>query len=100
MFEYRHILVRMRRGDSDRDIARRRLMGRAKLAAVRQEAQSRGWLDPAQPMPEDAEIASVFDSIPKQVPSSSVSTVEPHRIWWRLQLLREWSHEQVEQVFC
>ena len=25
---------------------------------------------------------------------------EPPRIWWRLQLLRKWSHEQVEQVFC
>jgi hypothetical protein len=25
---------------------------------------------------------------------------ESPRIWWRLQLLREWSHEQVEQVFC
>jgi hypothetical protein len=25
---------------------------------------------------------------------------EPPRIWWRLQLLREWSHEQVEQIFC
>jgi hypothetical protein len=26
-------------------------------------------------------------------------TVEPPRIWWRLQLLRKWSHEQVEQIF-
>ena len=85
MFEYRHILVRMRRGDSDRDIARRRLMGRAKLAALRQEAQTRGWLDPAQPMPEDAEIASVFDSIPRQVASSSISTAEPYR-----EQIREW----------
>jgi uncharacterized Zn-binding protein involved in type VI secretion len=25
---------------------------------------------------------------------------EPPRIWWRLQLLRKWSHEQVEQIFC
>jgi hypothetical protein len=24
---------------------------------------------------------------------------EPPRVWWRLQLLREWSHEQVQQVF-
>jgi len=69
LFEYRHILVRMRRGDSDRDIARRRLMGRAKLAALRQEAQSRGWLDPAQPMPEDAEIASVLSSVPRAIAS-------------------------------
>jgi hypothetical protein len=69
----------MRRGDADRDIARRRLMGRAKLAAVRQEAQSRGWLDPAHRLPEDAEIANAFNSIPRQVPSSSISTAEPYR---------------------
>ncbi|MGB8421431.1 hypothetical protein [Paraburkholderia sp.] len=25
---------------------------------------------------------------------------EPPRIWWRLQFLRKWSHEQVEQIFC
>lgn len=85
LFEYRHILVRMRRGDSDRDIARRRLMGRAKLAALRQEAQSRGWLDPAQPMPEDAEITSVLSSVSRQLPRSSVSTVEPYR-----EQVREW----------
>ncbi|NRO99762.1 IS66 family insertion sequence element accessory protein TnpB, partial [Paraburkholderia sp. NMBU_R16] len=28
------------------------------------------------------------------------SYYESPRIWWRLQLLREWSYEQVEQVFC
>jgi hypothetical protein len=35
MFQYRAILVRMRQGDSDRDIARARLMGRPKAAALR-----------------------------------------------------------------
>jgi hypothetical protein len=25
---------------------------------------------------------------------------EPPRIWWRLQLLRGWSHEQIKQVFA
>jgi hypothetical protein len=29
-----------------------------------------------------------------------VSGSESPRIWWRLQLLREWSYEQVEQIFC
>jgi hypothetical protein len=67
----------MRRGDSDRDIARRRLMGRAKLAALRQEAQTRGWLDPAQPMPEDAEIASVFDRAPQSMQPFSAITAIP-----------------------
>jgi hypothetical protein len=31
LFEYRQVLVRMRQGDSDRDIARAGLMGRKKL---------------------------------------------------------------------
>ncbi len=35
MFQYRHILVRMRQGDTDRDIARARLMGRRKARALR-----------------------------------------------------------------
>ncbi len=35
-----------------------------------------------------------------QVKEFSKGGTEPPRIWWRLQLLIEWSHEQVEQVFC
>jgi len=45
MFQYRQVLVRMRQGDSDRDIARSRLMGRRKAAALRRVVQARGWLD-------------------------------------------------------
>lgn len=35
MFQYRQVLVRMRQGDSDRDIKRARLMGRPKAAEPR-----------------------------------------------------------------
>lgn len=35
MFQYRQVLVRLREGDSDRDIARGGLMGRDKAAAFR-----------------------------------------------------------------
>jgi len=35
MFQYRQVLVRLRQGDSDRDVARARLMGRPKVAALR-----------------------------------------------------------------
>ena len=38
MYQYRQILVRMRRGDSDRDIARSKTMGRKKIALVREIA--------------------------------------------------------------
>ncbi len=32
MFQYRQVLLRLRQGDSDRDIARSGLMGRTKVA--------------------------------------------------------------------
>ena len=44
MYQYRQVLLRMRQGDSDREIARSRLMGRPKCAAVRSVAAARGWL--------------------------------------------------------
>ncbi|MEM5405612.1 hypothetical protein [Paraburkholderia unamae] len=78
LFEYRQVLVRMRQGDSDRDIARGGLMGRKKLTSVRREAQARGWLDPAQLLPDDTVIAGVFGRTP-HLPSTCVSTVEPFR---------------------
>ena len=46
MFQYRQVLVRLRQGDSDRDIARSRLMGRRKVAALRGLAADHGWLAP------------------------------------------------------
>jgi len=42
MYQYRQVLARMRQGDSDRDIARSRLMGRKKVAQLRAVAQERG----------------------------------------------------------
>jgi len=73
LFEYRQVLVRMRQGDSDHDIARGELMGRKKLAAVRRRAEQLGWLDPAQPLPDDNVIAGEFGRTP-HLPSSCVST--------------------------
>lgn len=84
MFEYRQVLARMRQGDSDRDIASARLMGRGKLTTVRQVALTRGWLDPGRPLPDDAELAAIFGRNPK-LPRSCVSTIEPFR-----DLVREW----------
>lgn len=78
LFEYRQVLVRMRQGDSDRDIARGGLMGRKKLTTVRRQAEARGWLDPAQPLPDDAVIAGVFGRSP-HLPHTCVSTAEPFR---------------------
>lgn len=46
MFQYRQVLARLRRGDSDREIARGKYMGRRQLAALRVVAAREGWLDP------------------------------------------------------
>jgi len=57
MHQYRHILSRMRSGDTDRSIARSGLMGRKKSARFRQLALSHGWLDPQTPLPDSAALA-------------------------------------------
>ena len=77
MYQYRQVLVRMRQGDADRDIERSGLMGRKKLSRLRKTAQDRGWLTPAHPLPEDAELATVFQQRP--LPASCVSSLAEHR---------------------
>lgn len=73
MFEYRHALVRMRLGESDRQIAKTGLMGRRKLAQVREIAESRGWLASDVPLPGDAELSESFGGrVPVQASTSSI----------------------------
>lgn len=77
MYQYRQALLGMRRGDTDRQIAQTKLLGRPKLAQLRQYAMSNGWLDPANPLPEEAVLAEVFG---KTRPAASTqSLLEPHR---------------------
>lgn len=77
MYQYRQVLLRIRQGDSARDIARSGLMGRSKSAAVRAIGDARGWLDPATPLPDDTALAAVFAN--KTAPTSCVSTLLPYR---------------------
>jgi transposase len=77
MFEYRQILVRMRSGDSDRALAKAGLIGRPKAKALRQLAESEGWLDPAHPLPDDAELSAALNPSPGQ--AAAQSSVEPYR---------------------
>ena len=51
MYQYRQALLSMRRGDTDRQIAQTRLLGRPKLAQLRQQALERGWLEPDSLLP-------------------------------------------------
>lgn len=77
MFQYRQVLVRLRAGDSVREIARSGLMGRDKLGVLRAVAQQHGWLDASADVPGDEAIIAAL--APGQRASSTVSSVEPHR---------------------
>jgi hypothetical protein len=64
----------MRLGDTDRAIARTGLMGRKKAARIREIALARGWLNTAKPLPDEADVASVF---PRNAEELSGSLVLP-----------------------
>ena len=71
MYEYHQALVRMRLGESDRQIAKTGLMGRRKLALVRETAESQGWLEQAASLPSDAALALYFSGRATKQPSTS-----------------------------
>lgn len=77
MHHYRQALMRMRQGDSDRDIARSRLMGRRSVAAFRTLATDQGWLATETPLPDDAVIAGALAG-PKRA-RTTVSSLAPLR---------------------
>jgi hypothetical protein len=78
MYHYRQALVRMRQGESDRQIQATGLMGRRTLGALRRQAQAHGWLDPARALPSDQELASVLQR-QKPAPAGQHSSLEPYR---------------------
>jgi transposase len=77
MHQYRQALLRMRQGDSDRQIAAARVMGRPKAAQLRALAQEQGWLAPEQALPEDEAIAAALGT-QRRAPST-ISSLEDHR---------------------
>lgn len=83
MFQFRQALARLRAGDTVREIARSRLMGRDKLYAFKTLAEQRGWLDAGTDLPDDAAIAAALG--PARRARSTVSTVEPLR-----QVVQHW----------
>lgn len=89
MFEIRHILVRMRQGDSDRALARSGLIGRSKAKALRLVAKDRDWLDPASPLPDDAVLAQALGAPPAM--ASAQSCVEPYR-----DVVTDWAEQGIQ----
>ena len=84
MYEYRQVLVRMRQGDSDRQIAKSRLMGRNKAADLRRVASEHGWLSTEQPLPADAALAEVLlVKVPQPGPTSQVEPFREQIIAWK-----------------
>jgi uncharacterized C2H2 Zn-finger protein len=90
MFQYRQVLVRLRAGDSVREIARCGLMGRDKLGVLRAVAVQHGWLDAGAELPDDAAIAAAVSGSSQRA-SSTISSVEPHR-----EVVRRWFEAGVQ----
>ena len=84
MHEYRNVLIRLRAGDRDREIARLGLMGRSKVASFRQLALQQGWLEPQRALPDAQVIAACLLPTTKRA-SSTVSKAAP----WR-ELIKRW----------
>ena len=91
MHQYRAVLVRLRQGDSNREIARPRLMGRTKVARSRALAAQQGWLAAEASLPEDPAIAAVLGKAKRA--RSTISTVELYR-----EIVERWSAQKVSGV--
>ena len=89
MFRYREVIGRLRAKDTDREIARSGLLGRAKVASLRSLALAQDWLQADTPMPDEARIASLLGQHKRS--ASTVSSVQP----WR-ELIAQWHDEGVQ----
>ena len=86
MFHYRQIIHRMRMGESDRAIAKTKLMGRLKCGQVRAVAEESGWFGSV-PLPDDAELAAAFET--EQTPNPTRESLSrPYE-----QQIRQWTEQ-------
>ena len=77
MFQFRQVLVRLRAGDTAREVARSGLLGRDKLTELMRLAKAHGWLDASAELPDDAAIATAM--APRKRAASTVSSAESLR---------------------
>ncbi|MDI6753048.1 MAG: DDE-type integrase/transposase/recombinase [Thermodesulfobacteriota bacterium] len=88
MFHYRQVIHRMRMGESDRAIAKTKLMGRLKCGHVRAVAEKSGWLGDV-PLPDDDELAAAFET--EQIPNPTRQSLRrPYE-----QQIQQWTEEGV-----
>jgi transposase len=89
MYEYRQVIHRMRMGQSDRTIGKSGVMGRLKCAHVRTIATHHNWLDGTVPLPDDQQLAQVFETEKEENPTrQSLGLVHEARI-------RKWVEEGI-----
>ena len=91
MFQYRQALVRVRQGDSDRQIAAARIMGRRTAARLRALGAQHKWRDAAGPMPQDEAIASALGQAKRA--STTVSSLAAQR-----ERIQGWAEQGVSGV--
>jgi len=89
MFEYRQVIHRMRQGQSDRAIAKTKLMGRLKCSFVRSIANENGWLG-SDPLPDDEKLATFFE-VAKKTNPTQVSLTQPHE-----KRIKKWVDEGIQ----
>lgn len=84
-------LVRLRAGDTEREIARSGLIGHDKLDKLRALGQSCGWLTAGAELADDVAIATAM--APWRRAASTISCVKPLR-----EVVQHWSDARVQGV--
>lgn len=90
MYQYRQVLVRMRQGESDRQIGASQLMGRRAAGQLRKQASDRGWLDAAHSLPPDEQLVVVLRP-PKLAHAREQSSLHPYR-----EVIAQWWSERID----
>ena len=94
MYQYRQIIVQMRQGETNRGICKAKLGGRKKLCEIRAIATAKGWLNPNNPLPDDAILMVEFTkSTNKIVHSSQVSQAAAFETE-----IKDWLHQGITSI--
>ena len=92
MHHYRQAIHRMRLGQSDRAIAKSKLIGRTKCAAVQALAAQNGWLSSAA-LPDDEQLVAVLE-VHRSCNSNQPPVTQPHA-----ERIKQWVEKNFSQVF-
>jgi transposase len=88
MHQYRQVIHRIRLGQSDRAIAKDKLIGRTKCAIVRAIADQNGWL--SGPLPDDEQIVIMLEAV-RAASQNQPSLTQPYD-----EKIRQWEKEGIQ----